>query len=224
MLHAAFLLIFVLFAGDLMAFVPMAVLAAILLMIAWGMSEAERFIALLRMPIGERVVLVLTFVLTILVDLTVAIGIGVTLASLLFMARMSEAFSVTTDRDESEDAAQRDLLPAEVEVFRITGPFFFGVAGELLDALKRIGRMPRAIILRMELVPYLDASGVAALREFVGQARNNGTRVILSGARSQPFRLLKRGGLGRSAGVVLHAADYEAALRLVGEEPGLARP
>lgn len=217
-LHAMFLLVFVLFAGDLMAYVPLAALAAILLMIAWGMSEAERFIALLRMPIGERGVLILTFLLTVLVDLTVAIGVGITIASLLFMARMSETVTVTATRiDESEDAAQRDGLPEDVEVFRIAGPFFFGVAGDLLDALKRIGRLPRAIILRMELVPYLDASGVAALQEFVRQARADGTMVILSGAQSQPFRLLKRSGLGRSSGLVRHARRYDAALVLAGK-------
>lgn len=215
MLHAAFLLLFILFAGGLMAYVPMAALAAILLMIAWGMSERERFIALLRMPIGERGVLLLTFVLTVMVDLTVAIGVGITLASLLFMARMSETVTVTATRmDESEDAMQRDALPDDVEVFRISGPFFFGVAGELLDALKRIGQMPRAIILRMELVPYLDASGVAALREFVTQARIDDTRVILAGAQGQPFRLLKRSGLGRSGKAVLHARDFGAAVAL----------
>lgn len=215
MLHAVFLLVFMLFAGELMAFVPMAVLAAILLMIAWGMSEVERFVALLRMPIGERAILLLTFALTVLVDLTVAIGVGVTLASLLFMARMSEAASVTAGAESTEDGAQREHLPGDVEVFRMSGPFFFGVAGELLDALKRIGRVPRAIILRMELVPYLDASGVAALGEFVEQARRNDTRVILAGVQGQPFRLLKRGGLGRAAGKVSHAPSYQAALDLV---------
>ncbi|HKT15162.1 MAG TPA: SulP family inorganic anion transporter, partial [Allosphingosinicella sp.] len=213
MLHAAFLLVFVLFAGGLMAYVPLAALAAILLMIAWGMSEAERFVALLRMPIGERGVLLLTFLLTVLLDLTVAIGVGVTIASLLFMARMSETVTVTATRiDAGEDSAQRDGLPKDVEVFRIEGPFFFGVAGELLDALKRIGRLPRAIILRLELVPYLDASGVAALQEFVAQARAGGTVVILSGVQSQPFRLLKRSGLGRSSALVRHAPDYDSAL------------
>jgi SulP family sulfate permease len=218
MLHAVFLLLFLFFAGGLMAYVPLAALAAILLMIAWGMSEAERFVALLRMPIGERGVLILTFLLTVLVDLTVAIGVGVTLASLLFMARMTEMVTVTATRiDESEDPAQREGLPEDVEVFRITGPFFFGVAGELLDALKRIGRLPRAIILRLELVPYLDASGVATLEEFVAQARADGTEVILSGVQSQPFRLLKRSGLGRSSAVVRHARSYEAALALAVE-------
>src|SRR6201982_1455967 len=90
-MHAVFLLLFILFATDLMAFVPMAALAAILFMVAWGMSEYERFVALLRMPNSDRAVLLLTFGLTVLVDLTVAIGVGVTLASLLFMARMAEA-------------------------------------------------------------------------------------------------------------------------------------
>ena len=221
MVHALFLLLFILFAGDLMAFVPLAALAAILLMIAWGMSEVDRFIVLLRMPIGERWVLLLTFLLTVLVDLSVAIAVGVTIASLLFMARMSETVTISAGRaDAQEDATQRDGLPEDVEVFRIAGPFFFGVAGELLDTLTRIGRLPRAIILRMELVPYLDASGVSALQAFVKQARAGGTMVILSGARNQPFRLLKRSGLGRSHGAVRHARNYEAALSLAGGPDG----
>lgn len=218
MFHALFLLVFVLFAGELIAFVPLAALAAILLMIAWGMSEVDRFIVLLRMPVGERGVLLLTFLLTVLVDLTAAIAVGVTVASLLFMARMGETVTISAaPADAGEDATQRDDLPENVEVFRIAGPFFFGVAGELLDALARIGRRPRAIILRMELVPYLDASGVSALQAFVKQARADGTAVILSGTRSQPFRLLKRSGLGRSHGAVRHARTYEAALVLAGE-------
>jgi SulP family sulfate permease len=218
MLHALFLLLFVLFAGNLMAYVPMAVLAAILLMVAWGMSEVGRFILLMRMPAGERGVLVLTFLLTIFVDLTVAIAVGVTLASLLFVARMSETVTLTAtsaEEDEVEDASQRNRLPADVEVFRITGPVFFGVAGELLDALKRIGRKPRAIILRLELVPYLDASGAAALAEFVSQAKASGTEVFFAGVGSQPFRLLKRHGLGRSSGRVRYARDFDAALAQV---------
>ncbi|MGL4541730.1 MAG: SulP family inorganic anion transporter, partial [Polymorphobacter sp.] len=142
MLHAVFLLLFVLFAGDLMAFVPMAALAAILFIVAWGMSEIDRVRMLLRMPRADRVVLVLTFLLTVLVDLTVAIGVGVTLASLLFMARMSETVAINAgatmvpeDGDDSGNGpgnSQRDTLPPGVEVFQITGPFFFGVAGELL--------------------------------------------------------------------------------------------
>jgi len=215
-MHAVFLLLFILFATDLMAFVPMAALAAILFMVAWGMSEYKRFLALLRMPNGDRAVLLLTFGLTVLVDLTVAIGVGVTVASLLFMARMAEAVEVDTsgkmDPDlDSEDMHQRDTLPAGIEVFRINGPFFFGVAGELLDTLRRVGATPKGIILRMRLVPLLDASGVQALEEFVEQARVSGSKVILSGVQPQPRSMLERVHLGSASGKVLYAADYASA-------------
>src|SRR3546814_557625 len=108
-MQAVFLLLFILFATDLMAFVPMAALAAILFMVAWGMSEYERFIALLRMPMSDRAVLLLTFGLTVLVDLTVAIGVGVTLASILFMARMAEAVEVDASGRQDADLDSEDL-------------------------------------------------------------------------------------------------------------------
>ena len=215
-LHAVFLLLFVLFATDLMAFVPMAALAAVLFMVAWGMSEYERFLALLRMPNSDRAVLLLTFGLTVLVDLTVAIGVGVTLASLLFMARMAESVEIDgsrrqdIDRD-SEDLDQRDALPDGVEVFRITGPFFFGVAGELLNTLRRVGQSPKVIILRMRLVPLLDASGLQALEEFITQAEISGAKVILSGVQSQPRSMLDRVELGADSSRIRYAPDFAQA-------------
>jgi len=215
-LHAVFLLLFVLFATDLMAFVPMAALAAVLFMVAWGMSEYERFLALLRMPNSDRAVLLLTFGLTVLVDLTVAIGVGVTLASLLFMARMAESVEIDgsrrqdIDRD-SEDLDQRDALPDGVEVFRITGPFFFGVAGELLNTLRRVGQSPKVIILRMRLVPLLDASGLQALEEFITQAEISGAKVILSGVQSQPRSMLDRVELGADSNRIRYANNYARA-------------
>jgi SulP family sulfate permease len=215
--HAGFLLLFMVLAGGLLAYVPMAVLAAVLLVVAWGMSEAERFILLLRMPIGERSVLLLTFLLTILVDLTVAIGVGVTIASLIFMARMSENVAITSPEQadtDVEDASQREHLPTDVEVMRISGPFFFGVAGELLDALKRIGRRPRAMILRLDEVPFLDASGAIALHEFLGQARTGGTSVILCGLRADLLALVERVSHDRGKDAPLIAADYPSALAL----------
>lgn len=177
--HALFLLAILLVAGKLVAFVPMPALAAILLVVAWGMSEIDRFRILLRMDAGERALLLLTFGLTVLVDLTVAIGVGVTLASLLFMARMSEASGVLADDQSVEDPIQRSALPAGVEVFRIAGPMFFGVASEMLEALGRIGSAPRAIVLRLDRVPYIDSSGVDVLEKFVLEARNRGVRVVL---------------------------------------------
>lgn len=221
-IHAVFLLLFILFGTDLMAYVPMAALAAILFMVAWGMSEYHRFLALLRMPNSDRAVLLLTFGLTVLVDLTVAIGVGVTLASLLFMARMAEAVEVgpggPRDIDlDAEDLDQRDVLPPGVEVFRITGPFFFGVAGELLDTLRRLGQPPRVIILRMRLVPLLDASGAQALEAFVEQARLAGAEVILSGVQPQPRSMLGRVGLGETSRKLSYAADYARAQALAVE-------
>ena len=190
-LHAVFLLLFMLLAGDLIALVPMATLAAVLLMVAWGMGEADRFRALLRSDPGERALLLLTFLLTILVDLTVAIGVGVTLAALLFMRRMSEyAGLVPVDPDEAPE--QRDRLPPGVEVLRFTGPIFFGVASELIEALRRVGQRPKAIVLRMEQVPYIDATGANALETFVRQARSAGTEVWLCGMQRQPLDFLAR--------------------------------
>jgi sulfate permease, SulP family len=184
--HAVFLLIFLLVAGRFIAHVPMAALAAILLMVAWGMSELDRFKSLLRMDQGERAILLLTFGLTVLVDLTVAIGVGVTLASLLFMARMSETAGLLPEELAIDDPTQRASLPAGVEVFRFAGPMFFGAAREMLDVLHRQGREPKIIILRMDRVPYIDSTGASALEAFVRQAYRNDTQLILCDFRKQP--------------------------------------
>jgi len=219
MVHAFSILLFMLFASDLMAFVPMAALAAILLVVAWGMSEFDRFVALMRFPNSDRAVLLLTFLLTVLVDLTVAIGVGVTLASLIFMARMSESVSVenggaiVADEELDEDELkQRADLPAGVEVFRINGPMFFGVAGEVIDTMRRIGRTPKVIILRMRLVPVLDASGITVMEEFIAQARIAGTQIVLSGVQRGPLRMLLRAGIRNHDGAVHFANDYPAAI------------
>ena len=190
--HAVFLLIFLLVAGKLISHVPMAALAAILLVVAWGMSEVERFKTLLQMEAGDRALLLLTFGLTVLVDLTVAIGVGVTLASLLFMARMSDTAGLLPDELSLDDPTQRASLPKGVEVFRFAGPMFFGVAREMLDTLRRTGRSPNTIILRMELVPYIDSSGASALEAFVRQAHGEGTKLILCDLREQPAVLLAK--------------------------------
>lgn len=216
--HALFLLLFILFATGLMAFVPLAALAAILFMVAGGMSEHERFVALLRMPNGDRAVLLLTFGLTVLVDLTTAIAVGVTLASLQFMMRMSETVRIDAPggsaEDDSDDIHQRDALPAGVEVFRIDGPVFFGIANELLDTLRRIGPAPRVIIPRMRRVPLLDASGVSTIAEIVRRSAAADVQIILSGVQPQPLAMLDRVGLGHGGAAVVHTRDFPEALRI----------
>jgi SulP family sulfate permease len=210
MFHAVFLLIFLLAAGKLIAHVPMAALAAILLVVAWGMSEAERFKNLLRMDSGERALLLLTFGLTVLVDLTVAIGVGVTLASLLFLARMSESAGFLPAELSMDDPAQRAALPKGVEVFRFAGPMFFGVAREMLDAVRRSGRKPRIIILRMDQVPFVDSSGASALQALARQAHSEGTRLILCDLREQPAALLAK--LGHRLAGAQQVQTFQAAL------------
>jgi sulfate permease, SulP family len=217
MFHAGFLLIFLLAAGKLIAHVPMAALAAILLVVAWGMSEAERFKSLLRMDAGERALLLLTLGLTVLVDLTIAIGVGVTLASLLFLARMSETAGLLPAELSIDDPAQRAALPKGVEVFRFAGPMFFGVAREMLDAVRRSGRKPKVIILRMDQVPYMDSSGASALEAFARQAQSEGTRLILCDLREQPVAFLAR--LGPQIPGAQRVATFQAALDQVSPTP-----
>ena len=190
-LHAVFLLVFLLVAGSLIALVPMAALAAVLMMVAWGMSEADRFAALLKSDLGERALLLLTFLLTILVGLAVAIGVGVTLAALMFMHRMSENAGLAPV-DAEEEPGLRDRLSPDVEVLRLSGPIFFGVASEMLEALRRIGQLPRAIVLRMEQVPFIDSTGADALATFVRQAKNDNTEVWLCGLQRGPLAILAR--------------------------------
>lgn len=222
MFHALFLLLFMLFTMDIMVFVPMAALAAILFMVAWGMSEIGHFIHIFRLSRTDRAVMILTFLLTILVDLTVAIGVGVTLACLLFMKHMSEAVEIKSEWRKSnalydEDAeyeTQRLDLPQEVEVFQITGPFFFGVASDLVDTLKAMGQMPKVLILRMRLMPYLDATGERALETVIKQCSDNSTQIILSGLQPQPMRLLKNAHIDEKGKAhVLFVSDYEEALK-----------
>jgi SulP family sulfate permease len=176
------------------------------------------------MPISERALLVLTFLLTVFLDLTVAIGVGVTLASLMFVARMSQTVALTEGNaahveveDAPEEPGQRDVLPAGVEVFQMRGPLFFGAAADLLDAFRRIGQFPRVFIVRMRLVPYLDASVLGVIEQFVTRAEAEGCRIILSGVQPQPATMLARAGFNGGAGRVLFAPNYPAALALAAD-------
>lgn len=221
MLHAVFLLVFMMAASDIMKFVPMAALAAILFMVAWGMSEIRHFIHIFKLSRSDRTIMILTFALTVLVDLTVAIGVGVTLACLMFMMQMSKSVEIAASRTKPDDEDQRLGLPKDVEVFRINGPFFFGVSSELIDVLQRMGQMPKVLIVRMRLVPFLDTSGAAALEDLVKKCKAAGTVVIFSSVQPQPKGLLSRLHLGEG---VLYADNYGEALNKAREiaEPGLS--
>ncbi len=223
-MHAVFLLVFMLALAPLMRWVPLPALAAVLLVVAWNMSEIERFRHLMKAPVGDRVVLLATFGLTVMFDLTVAIQVGVLLAAFHFMHRMSEV--VALDRDVSlvdedhDDLAEdrqpdmRDVLPEGVAAFRISGPLFFAVANRLDTVLDQFADPPRAFILRMRLVPLIDASGAQALEGFLDRCQRLKIRVVLSGIQPQPSRVLRDMGISRHPAVAGVARDFESALLL----------
>jgi SulP family sulfate permease len=207
----------------------MASLAAVLVMVAWNMSELGRFRQLLLGPPGDRVVLLVTFALTVAVDLTVAIEVGVVLAAILFMHRMSEVVAIAgsgpaanlfeEDQDDftrpvADVYSQRDELPKGVEVFRLRGPLFFGVAGRLSDVIDAIGRSPRVFILRLGAVPLIDASAASRLRDFTERAGRQGTQVIFSGLRGQPEQVLTQMRVLDGAAHLHRVRDFNAALDL----------
>lgn len=225
MAHAAFLLVFVLLLAPWMRYIPLAALAALLLVVAWNMAETESFRHLLQGPVGDRVVLLLTFVLTVMFDLTVAIEVGLVLAAFLFMHRMSEVVAMESDvsmlEEDADDFAngaepsQRAQLPPGVEAYQVSGPLFFAVANRLDDVLNQFPTPPRVFILRLRLVPLIDASGVTALRHLLRRCGRQGTRVILSGLRAQPRAILAQMGVRPDGATLLFAENFAEALSRV---------
>jgi len=188
MVHAVTLLLILLCVGRWAALIPMATLAGILVVVAYNMSEWENFLSVLRGPRGDVVVLLTTFFLTVLVDLTLAIEIGMVLAVFLFMRKMVQFSDVSVLRGQLEDtgngAAERIVLPADVEIFEITGPLFFGAVYKFKDAMKFIEKPPKVFIIRMRHVPIIDATGIKAIQEVYKECKRHGTRLILSEVRS----------------------------------------
>ncbi|GAB6053400.1 sulfate permease [Magnetospira thiophila] len=223
MLHALFLLLFMLVLGPLMGAVPLAALGAVLAVVAWNMSEYKHFIHLMRAPAGDRLVLLLTFALTVLADLTVAIEVGVVLAAILFMHRMALAVEIETQTrliDEDIDDLENPLpepyagfqtLPEGVETYQINGPFFFGAAAKLGEVLELIGHAPKVLILRMGNVPLIDATGVTAMLKFMEQCRAMGTHVILSDVRPQPRAVIASMSTDTARCMVEFAPDFTRA-------------
>jgi SulP family sulfate permease len=171
--HAVTLLLIMLFVGKWASLIPMATLAGILVVIAYNMSEWENFISVLKGPRSDVAVLLTTFFLTVIIDLTVAIEIEMVLAVFLFMRKMikfSNVSILTNQVDDQVDdfdkeATSNYTIPKDVEVFEITGALFFGAAYKFKDAIKIIERTPKVLIIRMRHVPIIDATGVHVLKE-----------------------------------------------------------
>ncbi len=233
MLHAVFLLLFMLILAPLISYVPLATLAAVLVVVAWNMSEIDRFRYLMRAPVGDRLVLLLTFALTVMIDLTVAISVGVVLAAMLFMHRMADAVAIQSrsqliERDlddyqrDPDEYTRRQRLPKGVEVFELRGPLFFGVANRLNDALHRIGPMPKAFILILRDVPLVDATGASALEEFLSRCQRHGTSVYLA-EMSRPVRALLS-SMGVLKQNVREVGSFDEALDILEQEAAAPQP
>jgi SulP family sulfate permease len=189
-IHAVTLLLILIFFGKWAAMVPLAALAAILVVVSYHMSEWRSFAGLLRAPKSDIVVLIVTFGLTVFVDLSVAVQVGIVMASLLFMKRMSDMTHVEgiTEDLRGDDEA----VPAGVEIYDVNGPFFFGAADEIKNVLGRIGKPPRVLILRMRYTPAIDATGMHALEAMARKCRQQGTVLVLCELRQQPLRAIVR--------------------------------
>jgi len=203
--HALTLLLITLFFGRWAGLIPLAVLAGILVVVAYHMSEWRTFRAELWAPKSDVAVLLATFLLTVLVDLTVAIEVGMVLAAFLFMRRMAEVTNISVlthefvdpadDFETDPNAVRRRVVPPGVEVYEITGPFFFGAAELFKDRLGRVAGRPKVLILRLRHVPAIDSTGLNMLRDLVRRCRREGTLVVLSDVHAQPVIALERSGL-----------------------------
>jgi len=203
MVHAITLLLITLFFGRWAALIPLATLAAILVVVSYHMSEWRSFRGELTAPRSDVAVLLTTFALTVLVDLTVAIEVGMVLAAFLFMKRMAEVTNVSIvtreladgrDGDEEDDpnSVRRRAIPPGVEVFEISGPFFFGAAEQFKDTLNQVAKKPKVLIIRMRDVPAIDSTGLHVLHELARSCKRDGTLLLVSDVHAQPVFALVR--------------------------------
>ena len=209
--HALTLLVVMLVIGRHAEHVPMCALAAVLVVVAYNMSEVRRFVWLLRGPRSDAAALLVTFVLTVLTDLTVAVEVGLVMAAMLFIKRMADVTNVASIEREMIDAgadahdahaagAGPDRSPG-VEVYAINGPFFFGSAYKLRETLDAIGRRPRVLVLDMPNVSAIDATGLYALDELRRKCARERVALILAGVHSQPLFAMTKSGLLEKFGV-----------------------
>ncbi|HTI07163.1 MAG TPA: sulfate permease [Puia sp.] len=221
-IHALTLLLIMVFVGKWAALIPMATLAGILVIVAYNMSEWESFVSVMKGPRSDTVVLLTTFFLTVLVDLTVAIEIGMVLAVFLFMRKMilfSDVSILTGQMEDTSNGTDKEAignytLPKGVEVFEITGPLFFGAAYKFKDAIRFIENPARVIIIRMRKVPIIDATGIKTIGEVRKEFSRRGTKLILSEVLSrQVMEELKNSRLLFAIGKANVTDNFETALK-----------
>jgi SulP family sulfate permease len=221
-LHAVYILLFMLVAAPLAAYIPLASLGGVLAVVAWNMAEKEEFVSLFRASWGDAAVLMVTFLLTIFEDLTVAIGAGVTLGAFLFLHRMAEAVEIegggqmiAEDQADATGAQRQAYSPSALNgdsvVYRISGAFFFGATAAVSGVLDRIGAHPKVFVLDFSDVPLVDTTAAKTLEGFVHKLHHSGTVVYFAGARAPVRRALLIAGLRKP--LVRYAPSAEDALQ-----------
>jgi SulP family sulfate permease len=215
--HAATLLILILMAAPLARHIPLATLSAVLVVVAFNMGEWHQFARLPRWPKSDAVVFLTAFALTVLVDLTVAVEIGMVLAAVLFIKRISETTQITAvDQTTETEGPHHSLVGREVPdgvlVFRVFGAFFFGAVDKLETALQRARQEPEILILRMRKVLAMDATGLNALEDLHDKLRKRGKHLILSGPHTQPLFVMDKAGFLDRVGRENVCAHLEASL------------
>lgn len=191
-IHAAVLLVFVLLLADLASYIPLASLAAVLVVVSWDMSEARKFLRLMRAPKSDVAVMCLTFGITVLVDLTAAVFVGVVLAALLFMRRMSEVTRIDSTDEESCPWTSPQPIPAGVQIYEIDGPFFFGVADRFQSILTALQEPPKVFIIRFHQVPFVDSTGINALESVQQRCAAQGGTLLLADVAPSARAMMER--------------------------------
>ncbi len=215
--HSLMLLIFMFLFSKFIVLIPLATLAAILIVVAWNMSEFHHFKAIaLKSERNDIVVLLMTFFLTVLIDLNTGVQTGIMLAGLLFIKRMIDVTGIVDTKNtigmpldeddepldvEDTNAISKKIVPKDVEVYEIDGPFFFGVADRLKNILSEVSNPPKVFILRMRHVPMIDATGLHALDEFFDLCQGNGTILVLSGVNEHIKLKIRRLGFEKKIGL-----------------------
>ncbi len=214
-IHAVTVILFILFLAPLASLIPLSSLAAVLIVVAWDMSEVHRIRRLFLAPKSDSIVMVLVMGLTVFVDLTVAVEVGVVLAALLFMRRMSELSDIHTldvslpdDEITSEQEAR-----GRVAVYEISGPLFFGMAQQFIEVMSFTRKKPEVLVLCMRLVPTIDATGLEALETVVRRAQAQGIQIVLSGVNQRVWGIMHKLGTTKLVGEENIFPDFTTAIK-----------
>ena len=218
MVHAITLLVVLLVAAPLARFIPMPVLAAILLMVSWNMGEWHEIPKLLRLTKTDISVWIVTFALTVFADLTIAVEVGMVLAALTFIRRVAVTTTVSEVTQEYVESGRAHILhdkpiPDYVAIFRIHGPFLFGTTDKIAALTDQIARLPPVVIIRLRNMTAIDATGLRALEEAAERLRASGRTLVLCGAREQPAAVMRQALFHEHLGEENICPNIAAALR-----------